>query len=754
MTEIEKLIAAMTLRDKKIDDLVDALGDTPRGGGGRGSGSGGYTPPSGGTSISVPTPGGIPNPISMNNTRMGLDKLTQSLAAVKTLGGASVQVLDELGTYGKDKYDPLQRAFGGLGNGLNSVNETSREVVGAIDNIYAAYYANDDAQLDFMVTRNGQRVNAMYTFFGSAEEVANNYLRVRENLAGRQSIMLNKMTEEDQTQLGMFSKGLRLTNREVAEVMERQISLNGEASNEIFLNISKFAKATSDATGTSFQEISAGIVDIITDVETFGNVSEEQAARIAANLSQIGLSTRGFGQMVDKFMNFDTAAESLGNLSTVFGVHFDAMEMMMLSSTDPEEFLHRMRESFLDAGMEIEDMTLPEKKLAAQQLGMSITEFENFMQEGREMTDLARETDDAKRLDGFQTMVDQMAIEGKSLEDMTEHLQRKVFDSLSHGAYKVGNEFETMKGRLVLEPEKYLPGYEQYFHTVSESMKAVAGDRTQYENLYDGVVVALQSQEGLNDETAEYLALLRETKTELSSVSMIELALQFPDVSAQIMASSAGITAAGAEIGKEIGDGIESGLTIDEATTRAEIDKKLKIVGGELNSGALGGLKGQSPSPAIGIPLMFGIIHGVTDLMTYPGNKKLLDTGLASFGDYVSTSLSTSVAANANPLIAALAEGESEVTISSTGVISDIVEQLRISQGKSDEVITKIKTEEAENLKIVSEALQANALAVKAVSEKATTADISVNLDTGTLVRALQTWKGSDGTFIKFVVPK
>ena len=33
----------------------------------------------------------------------------------------------------------------------------------------------------------------------------------------------------------------------------------------------------------------------------------------------------------------------------------------MLSATDPEEFLHQMRESFLDAGLEIEDMTLPEK---------------------------------------------------------------------------------------------------------------------------------------------------------------------------------------------------------------------------------------------------------------------------------------------------------------------------------------------------------------------------------------------------------
>ena len=116
--------------------------------------------------------------------------------------------------------------------------------------------------------------------------------------------MLNKLTDEEQTQMGTFSKGLRLTNREVAEIFERQVSKTGEASTEIFLNISKFAKATSDATGISFQEITAGIADIITDVETFGNVSEEQAARIAGNLGQIGLSVRGFGQMVDKFMNF------------------------------------------------------------------------------------------------------------------------------------------------------------------------------------------------------------------------------------------------------------------------------------------------------------------------------------------------------------------------------------------------------------------------------------------------------------------
>ena len=144
--------------------------------------------------------------------------------------------------------------------------------------------------------------------------------------------------------------------------------------------MSAYATAVSEKTGVSFQEISEGIANIITDVERFGNVQVDEAARIAGSLNELGLSYQGFGGMVDKFMNFDQAADSLGNLTTVFGVHFDAMEMMQLANEDQEEFLYRMRDAFLDSGKAVEDMTLAEDVKTGKLKTESWDEVKNFIQ--------------------------------------------------------------------------------------------------------------------------------------------------------------------------------------------------------------------------------------------------------------------------------------------------------------------------------------------------------------------------------------
>ena len=55
-------------------------------------------------------------------------------------------------------------------------------------------------------------------------------------------------------------------------------------------------------------------------------------------------------------------------------------------------------------------MTLAEKKLAAQQLGMSIQDFENFMQEDRELSDLESITKDVDPSEGFEQMTKNMKL--------------------------------------------------------------------------------------------------------------------------------------------------------------------------------------------------------------------------------------------------------------------------------------------------------------------------------------------------------
>ena len=68
----------------------------------------------------------------------------------------------------------------------------------------------------------------------TVEELATEYLQVVDELAMRQTTQINKMTKADKAKLATYSKGFQISTSMVAKVLERQISLTGEASTKIF----------------------------------------------------------------------------------------------------------------------------------------------------------------------------------------------------------------------------------------------------------------------------------------------------------------------------------------------------------------------------------------------------------------------------------------------------------------------------------------------------------------------------------------
>jgi hypothetical protein len=141
------------------------------------------------------------------------------------------------------------------------------------------------------------------------------------------------------------------------------------------------------ATGIPFKEMSAQIVAVKLDMDTFTDITIEGAARMTASLKQLGLSVSSFKNMMQPFRDFDTAATKMGDMSAMFGVQMDAMEMMYLANEDEEEFLRRMREQLLDQGLDVENMSKTRQRALADQLGMGVQEMKMFMNTGQRMTD-------------------------------------------------------------------------------------------------------------------------------------------------------------------------------------------------------------------------------------------------------------------------------------------------------------------------------------------------------------------------------
>ena len=61
--------------------------------------------------------------------------------------------------------------------------------------------------------------------------------------------------------------------------MKRNIALTGEASVDIFGEISNFSNAVAAQTGVDYKQIASVTMDVITDVQRFGNVQVEEADR-------------------------------------------------------------------------------------------------------------------------------------------------------------------------------------------------------------------------------------------------------------------------------------------------------------------------------------------------------------------------------------------------------------------------------------------------------------------------------------------
>ena len=227
---------------------------------------------------------------------------------------------------------------------------------------------------------------------GDLGKVMNNF----NELFGGPQGMLNSLrlakvaTGEFVLENQALAKAAGLSVSQQQTLMSRQISLTGEASNDMLRNVAVFSKRLAGMTGDSAKMISQNIVGIIDDTEKFGNVSEAQAARISVNLRQLGLGYQELGGMVNQFMNFEQAATSVSALTTVFGVQMDAMEMMQLANEDQEGFLRRIRDQFLSTAKSVDDMSLAEKRLIMQQTGLTNVEaVERLLDPDAQLTSMA-----------------------------------------------------------------------------------------------------------------------------------------------------------------------------------------------------------------------------------------------------------------------------------------------------------------------------------------------------------------------------
>ena len=240
----------------------------------------------------------------------------------------------------------------------------------------------------------------------------------------------------------------------VSDLIANSFAQTGEASTDVLMDITKNAKAMGKAVGVPLKRMSEAIIDIKKDMETFTDITVESAARMAGSLSQLGLSLQSFSGLVKGFRSFDQAADKMGELSAVFGVQMDAMEMMYLANENEEEFLNRFREQIIDQGIDVASMSKTRQRALADQLGMSVREMKMFMDTGTRMTSQAekeiatQEAASQTSSDAIDTLNEGMVKVARTTEEIQSHIQniQGMFSGIS--ASKMLESVAAVEGKM------------------------------------------------------------------------------------------------------------------------------------------------------------------------------------------------------------------------------------------------------------------------------------------------------------------
>ena len=194
--------------------------------------------------------------------------------------------------------------------------------------------------------------------------------------AGASFSMMKDTLAEAADAAVMLNKGLGMSNKALAE-MARKAHNSGQSARDEMIEMGSMAIQMGDQFGVSSKTIGKNMSAMIENVEDFGNMSKKQLAATATYMAKLGLEAKDLQGVIGKFDDFESAAEGVSSLNQAFGIQLDTMEMM--NAQNPAERIDMMKDAFHEAGKSVDDMTRAEKKLMAEQMGLSVSAMENVM---------------------------------------------------------------------------------------------------------------------------------------------------------------------------------------------------------------------------------------------------------------------------------------------------------------------------------------------------------------------------------------
>lgn len=281
--------------------------------------------------------------------------------------------------------------------------------------------------------RLGAHTNYLYANFDMKEAVEL-VETAQSNLNAQYARQINAMDDLTAIKIPAYTKGMSLSAEEVGEVMRISILRTGKASTEMLDEVAAYSQAIARKTGIPMRFLNRSISDVITNIKLYGDVQVDEAARIAANITQLGMKYEDLANTQQKFGKFSSAADNIGKISQITGVQLDAQRISFLSATGKmDEALLYMKDQFRKQGFTKEDfqgMTLPLRNAMADAMvggQEGVMNLLDMKKPFEDIEEIVAKTDASK---GFKAVTDNLDQTAKYADTAEKAMERMRFRAI------------------------------------------------------------------------------------------------------------------------------------------------------------------------------------------------------------------------------------------------------------------------------------------------------------------------------------
>ena len=320
------------------------------------------------------------------------DGATQISAAAGDLGVAAAVlykappvVAETFNEYYK-MYEDIRRSYGNLPDDYAvSLNQMTGDISGATDLairrmlLTVESYEGVSAeaigifeQIPGLMDESGAKTNVLFKQFKNYKEILEATESVMGDLQFNQALYMNQIDDATYVTLPLYTKAFEMSAEDVNTILAAQIATTGKAQTTIIEEVIAYASAISDETTIPMTKINDGALEIISNVQRFGNISAEEATRISTYFAGVGMSMDSVLKVTDQFITLEGAAATASKVAQLTGDQLNIVELSILASEDIGLFYETLRSQITLTADEFENEMMKQE----QQVLMAALQFD------------------------------------------------------------------------------------------------------------------------------------------------------------------------------------------------------------------------------------------------------------------------------------------------------------------------------------------------------------------------------------------